>query len=88
LADFHVAFHSFCKEKISTNFLYPKCCHEFNLLNKELDSHEEYVAIENTSHNDQEIGDLQDDNHSIDAFDSVPNVSTILGCHEVQIVPF
>ena len=57
------------------------------MLSKELDSHEEYVAVEDTSHYDREIGDLQSDNHSIDAFDIVSNVSIILGCHEVQIVP-
>jgi len=53
------------------------------LLSKELDSHEEYVAVEDTSHYDQEIGDMQSDNHSVDAFDIISNVSTILGCHEV-----
>jgi hypothetical protein len=34
LTGFHVDFHSFCKEKFSANFLYPECCHEFNLLSK------------------------------------------------------
>jgi hypothetical protein len=34
------------------------------------------------------IDDLQNVNHSIDAFDIVPNASTVLGCHEDQIVPF
>jgi hypothetical protein len=35
LAYFHAAFHSFCKRKFSVDLLYPECCHEFNLLNKD-----------------------------------------------------
>ena len=87
LADFHASFHVFCKDKFSDDFLYPECCHEFNLLNKELDIHEEYAAIENTFHYDREISNAHYDNLS-DAFDIVPNASTILGCHEDQIFPF
>jgi hypothetical protein len=58
LTDFHAAFHSFCKDKFSADFLYPECCHEFNLLSKQLDSQEKYAAVEDTSFYDQEIGDL------------------------------
>jgi hypothetical protein len=86
LVDFHAAFHVFCKDKFSDDFLYPKCCHGFNLLNKELDIHEEYVAVENTLHYDREIGDPHYNNCS-DAFDIVPNASIVLGYHEDQIVP-
>jgi hypothetical protein len=60
----------------------------FNLLNKDSNIHEEYVVIEDISHYDREIDDPHYDNHSIDAFDIVPNASIILGCHEDQIVPF
>jgi hypothetical protein len=88
LADFHVAFHLFCKEIFSVDLLYLECCHEFHLLTKDLDSHEEYVVIEDTSHCDRDIDDLHDGSHSIDAFDIAPNASTILNCHEDQIVPF
>jgi hypothetical protein len=58
------------------------------LLNKELNIHEEFVAVEDTSFYDQEIGDLQNDKLSVDAFDIVPNASTILSCHEDQIIHF
>jgi hypothetical protein len=88
LADFHTAFHLFCKGKFSADFLYPECCHEFSLLNKELNIHEKSVVVEDTSFNDQEIGDLQNDKLSVDAFDIVPNAFTILDCHEDQIIHF
>jgi hypothetical protein len=87
LAYFHDSFHVFCKDQFSNDFLYPECCHEFNLLNKELDTHEEYVVVEDTLHYDREISNPHYDNLS-DAFDIVPNASTILGCHEDQIFPF
>jgi hypothetical protein len=87
-ADFHAAFHLFCKEIFSADLLYPECCHEFHLLNKDSDSHEEYDVIGNTSHCDRDIDDLHDGDLSIHAFDIVPNASTVLNCHEDQIVPF
>ena len=34
LADFHAAFDVFCKGIFLDDFLFPECCHEFNLLNK------------------------------------------------------
>jgi hypothetical protein len=43
LADFHASFHLFCKEIFSVDLLYPECCHEFHLLTKDSDSHEEHV---------------------------------------------
>ena len=46
------------------------------------DSYEEYAAIGDTSHCDQDINDLQNVNHNIDAFDLVPTASTDLGCQE------
>jgi hypothetical protein len=52
------------------------------------DSFEEYVEIGDIYHCNQDIDDLQEDNHSIDAFDIVSNASTDLGCHEDEIVPF
>ena len=52
------------------------------------DSYEEYVAIGDTSHCDQDINDLQNFNHNIDAFDLVPNASADLGCQKYQFVPF
>jgi hypothetical protein len=55
-------------------------------LNKELDTHEEYVVVEDTLHYDREISDPHYDNLS-DAFDIVPNASIVLGCHEDQIFP-
>jgi hypothetical protein len=88
LADFHAAFHVFCKDKFPVDLLYPECCHEFNLLNEELNIHEDFAAVEDTSHYDQDIDDLQDVNHNVDAFDIVLNASTILDCHEDQIVFF
>jgi hypothetical protein len=60
-----------------------ECIHD--VLN---DSFEEYVATGDIYHCNQDIGDLQVDNHSIDAFDIVSNASTDLGCHEDEIVPF
>jgi hypothetical protein len=83
LAEFHAAFHVFCKGIFSVDFLYPECCHEFYLLNKDPNIHEDFATAEDTSHHDQEMGDLQDDNRS-DAFDIVLNASIKDGCHEDQ----
>jgi hypothetical protein len=88
LADFHAAFHLFSKGIFSADLLFPECCHEFNLLTKDSDNHEEYVVIGDTSHCDRDIDDLHNVSHSIDAFDIVPNASIVLGCQEDQIVPF
>ena len=88
LAYFHAAFHFFCKGIFSTDLLYLECCHEFNLLNKELNIHDEFAAVGDTSYCDQYINGFQDDNHSINAFDIVSNASTDLGCHEDEMVPF
>jgi hypothetical protein len=88
LADFHAAFHLFCKGIFSADFLFPECCHEFNLLTKDSNNHEEYVVIGDTSHCDRDIDDLHNVSHSIDAFDIVPNASIVLGCQEDPIVPF
>ena len=88
LVYFHAAIHLFCKGRFLADLLYYECCHEFNLLNKELNIHEEYATIGDTSFCDQYINELQDDNHSTDAFDSVSNASIDLGCHEDEIVPF
>ena len=52
------------------------------------DSYEEYVQIGDISRCEWDNDDLQDFNHSIDAFDIVPNASTILICHEDQIISF
>ena len=57
------------------------------MLNKELNIYKEFSTLEDTSFYDQEIGDLQNDKLSVDAFEIVPNASTILGCHEDQIFP-
>ena len=54
LENFHAAFHLFCKGIFSADLLYPECCHEFNLLNKELNIHDEYVTVGDTSYCDQE----------------------------------
>jgi hypothetical protein len=78
----------FVKKNFPADLLYPECCHEFNLLNKELNIHEDFAAIEDTSCCDQDIDDLQDVNHIVDAFDIVLNASIVLDCHEDQIVPF
>jgi hypothetical protein len=88
LAEFHVAFHLFCKEIFSTNLLFPECCHEFNLLTKDSENYEEYVVIGDISHCDQDIDELHNVSHSIDAFDIVPNASIVLGYQENRIVPF
>jgi hypothetical protein len=82
LADFHAAFHVFCKDQFSADLLFPECCHEFNLSKLEL--REEYTAEENTLHHDQEINNPHYDNLS-DAFDIISNASTIVSCHEDQI---
>jgi hypothetical protein len=85
LADFHAAFHVFCERIFPADLLYPQCCHEFQLLTKELDTHEEYVALEDISHHDQEMGHPHHDNHT-DAFVITSNTSIVLGCHEDHIV--
>jgi hypothetical protein len=86
LAKFHAAFHLFCKTKFSTDLLYPECCHEFSVLNKDLNNYEKIVAAEDISHHDQEIGHPHHDNHS-DAFVIASNASPDLCCHEEEIVP-
>jgi hypothetical protein len=88
LRNFHAAFRLFCKETFETDFLYQECCYEFDLLSKESNSHKEYVAVEDTFHNDQEDDDLQSDSHDVYIFDIVSNVSIVLSCHENQIVSF
>jgi hypothetical protein len=84
LADFHAAFHVFCKDHFPADLLFPECCHEFNLSKSELQG--EYAAEENTFHHDQEIIDSPHDNLS-DAFDIMSNASTDVCCHEDEIVP-
>ena len=81
MADFHVAFHLFCKGIFTADFLFPECCHEFNLLTKDSNNHEEYVAVENNIHHDQEINNPHSDNLG-DAFDIISNASIVLGCHK------
>ena len=49
----------------------------FYLLNKDPNTHEYFVAAEDISHHDQEMGGFHDDGHSIDALNSIPNASTI-----------
>jgi len=88
LSHFHAAFHLFCKEKISTGFIYLECFHEFYLLSKGFNSHIEYTAVEETFHNDREVNDLQSDNHIVDTFDIISHVSIVLSCHEDQMVSF
>jgi hypothetical protein len=88
LADFHAAFHVFCKDHFSDDLLYPECCHDFNLLNKKSDSYVKYATAGDASHHDQDIDDLQDDGHSIDALNSTPNASTILDCYQDHIASF
>jgi hypothetical protein len=88
LADFHAAFHLFCKEIYSADLLYPKCCHDFNLLNKKSDSYVKYATAGDASHHDQDSDDLQEDGHSIDALNSTPNASTILDCYQDHIASF
>jgi hypothetical protein len=88
LTDFHAAFHVFCKDKFPADLLYPERCHEFNLLNKELNIHEDFVPVEDRSRYDRDTDDLRDVNHNLDAFNIVLNTSIVLDCHEDQIVPF
>jgi hypothetical protein len=88
LADFHAAFHVFCKNHFPDDLLYPQCCHEFYLLNKDPNTHEDFAAAEDISHHDQEMGGLQDNGHSIDALNNIPNASTILDCYADQIASF
>jgi hypothetical protein len=82
LAEFHSAFHVFCKDHFSADLLFPDCCHEFNLSKLELQ--EEYAAEENTLHHDQEINDSHYDNLS-DAFDIISSTSTVVSRHDDQI---
>ena len=58
LLDFHAAFHLFFKGILSAGLLYPKCYHEFNILNKELNIHDEYSVVGNTSYCDQDINEF------------------------------
>ena len=86
LADFHAAFHVFCKDHFPADLLYPQCCHEFHFLTKNSDIYEKYAVEVNTLHHDQEIIDSPHDNLS-DAFDIISNASPNLCCHEEEIVP-
>jgi hypothetical protein len=56
LADFHAAFHVFCKDIFSADLLFPECCHEFNLLKVDLQG--KHAAEENTLHHDPECVDV------------------------------
>jgi hypothetical protein len=87
LADFHAVFHLFCKGIFSADLLYPECCHDFNLLNKDPNIHEDFAAIEDISHHDQGIDDPHYDNHG-DSFDIVLNASIKDGCHEDHTISF
>ena len=87
LANFHVAFHFFCKDIFSTDLLYLKCCHDFNLLNKDPNIHEAFAAIEYISYHDQGIVDPHYENHG-DAFDIVLNASMLDGYHEDLTISF
>ena len=78
----------FCKEKFVADFLYQEYCYEIDLLSKGSNSHKEYVAVEDTFNNDQEVNDIQSDSQNVDTFDIVSNVSIVLICHENQIVSF
>jgi hypothetical protein len=86
LADFHAAFHVFCKDHFPADLLYPQCCHEFHFLTKNSDVYEEYVVEVNAIHYDQEISNPHHDSHS-DAFVIASNASPDLCCHEEEIVP-
>jgi hypothetical protein len=81
LANFHAAFHLFCKDIFSVDLLYPECCHDFNLLNKDPNIREDFATAEDISHHDQGIVDPHYNNHG-DAFDIVLNASIKDGCHE------
>jgi hypothetical protein len=87
LADFHAAFHVFCKDHFPADLLYPQCCHEFHSSTKDSDVHEEYVAEENTLHYDQEIADSHHDSHE-DVTNTVSNLFIKDDCHDDQIVSF
>jgi hypothetical protein len=56
LADFHDAFHVFCKDIFSADLLFPECCHEFNLLKVDLQG--KHAAEENTLNHDPECIDV------------------------------
>ena len=58
LADFHAAIHLFCKGRFLADLLYYECYHEFNLLNKELNIHDEYGAVGDTSYHDQDSNEF------------------------------
>lgn len=83
LADFHAAFHVFCKGIFSNDFIFPECCHEFNLLNKNPNIQEDFVVEEDISNHDQEFSDPHFDNHD-DSFYIVLNASIKDGCHQDQ----
>jgi hypothetical protein len=87
LADFHAAFHVFCKDHFPANLLYPQCCHEFHSSTKDSDVHEEYAAEENILHYDQEIVDSHHDSHE-DVTNMVSNSFIKDDCHDDQIVSF
>ena len=46
LKQIHVAFHHYCKESFPIDFLYKKCCYEFDLLSKRSDSDIKYHHVE------------------------------------------
>jgi hypothetical protein len=87
LADFHAAFHVFCKDHFPADLLYPQCCHEFHSSTKDSDVHEEYIAEENILHYDQEIVDSHHDSHK-DVTNMVSNSFIKDDCHDDQIVSF
>ena len=94
LNQFHVAFHHYCKEFFPVDFLYLECCYEFDLLSKRSNSHieydhvEEYAAVDDIFHDDQEVHDPQSDSQIIDTFDIISDVSTILNGYEKQVFYF
>jgi hypothetical protein len=79
LENFHAAFHLFCKDIFSVDLLYPECCHDFNLLNKYPNIHEDFATAEDISHHDQGIVDPHYNNHG-DSFEIVLNASIKYGC--------
>jgi hypothetical protein len=61
LADFHAAFHVFCKDHFPDDLLYPQCCHEFYLLNKDPNTHEDkHVSFEYSDIQEQEYTSAED----------------------------
>ena len=87
LADFHAAFHVFCKDHFPADLIYPQCCHEFHSSTKDSDIHEEYAAEEDILHYDQEIADSHHDSHE-DVTNMVSNLFIKDNCHDDQIVSF